>query len=933
MEKRTSPVVCLALAALLWSSSTVRAGIPQGISQDVPQLEENPSAQPESELLLTNTTDLVGLYLEGYNFPIGSWVWAPGTFFPVFFQPMTIVWADTASLPSGLAGITNSVPTSLESVNAWPLWVTLWPQSNTVTVLQPWSDATLTEFSVPDGFPSWQVYEANLYPSCILFGINYTNCETLVEQGYTQFSPPQVITHAWLMDVGSRDTYWNNLEAQCAAAQTASAASMSSSFMPMDDDDGGGGDPCSLTNLLQAFAVTNIVRNASGSTTITWQSCQFFRYLVFSASSLSTNTQWVPQAYVWGATNASATSWTDTATTNADGSTVTQRFYRVQRILGSPVAAGGESSVVLRPDGSLWVWGTSDGELGDGLVFNFSFMRADGSFVETYLPYPSDVANAASCGVQTITNAVVVAAGGDDYTVVVDATGTVWTFGENGAGQLGNGSAIDPQASPFPISGPPGFTNVVSVAAGFQHTLALCANGTVWAWGNDAFGNGELTNANGALGLGNLLLNLGLSKTNTPFQSQIPPGTVIVAIAAGDAFSLAVDTNGLVWGWGDNEYGEIGAGAPSGVGTLDGTNVPTLVQGVTNVIAIAAGANSSTSDGSIKGGGHSIALTADKRVWTWGDNELGELGNGTTGGYDPTPTVVTNLTNVVAIAGGVGFTLAVTSNGQVYAWGDNSFGELGTNTSAVASANLPMLVAGIGNAVWVSAPRSDDGICDVNGPQTPICVHYPYPSSPNKYVGGMHAMAVTLDPVDGSGQMTNRCWGWGDNTFGQVGTGLNGGAGGATNQVSQYSPAGPLQFCTRCQREVQLGTMGTFQAQCNGTLYLYFNTDNFTGYNAVGGGGSYTTTILGSNSAVICSNVTVLATNSQGIAVGTVTIGNVYTFNASGYCVYDYNHDQADANGKDSVSSNLVGCSFSFLNVTNSVCPSDRCFSLVGKIQ
>ena len=390
-----------------------------------------------------------------------------------------------------------------------------------------------------------------------------------------------------------------------------------------------------------------------------------------------------------------------------------------------------------------------------------------------------------------------------------------------------------------------------------------------------------------------------------------------------------MDTNGLVWGWGDNEYGEIGTGAPSGVGTLDGTNVPILVQGITNVIAIAAGANASSSDLQITGGGHSIALTADKRVWTWGDNEFGELGNGTTGGYNPTPTVVTNLTNVVAIAGGLGFTLAVTSNGRVYAWGDNTFGELGTNTSAVASANLPMLVAGISNAVWVSAPRSDDGICGEAGAQVPICVYYPYPGRP-EYVGGVHAMAMTLDPVDGTGQMTNRYWGWGDNTFGQVGNDLS---GGATNQVSQYSPAGPLQFCTRCQREVQLGTTGTFTAQCNGTLYLYFNTDNFTGYNTAGGGGSYSATILGSNSAVICSNVAVLATNSQGIAVGTITIGNVYTFNASGYCVYDYQHDQATPDGINSVTSNQVDCSFANLNITNAVCPSDKCFSLVGKIQ
>jgi len=333
------------------------------------------------------------------------------------------------------------------------------------------------------------------------------------------------------------------------------------------------------------------------------------------------------------------------------------------------------------------------------------------------------------------------------------------------------------------------------------------------------------------------------------------------------------------------------------------------------VIAIAAGVSASSYDADITGGGHSIALTADKRVWTWGDNEFGELGRNT-GTFDPSPGLVTALTNqtVVAIAGGVGFTLAVTSNGQVYAWGDNTFGELGTNTNAVAFTNSPMPVAGISNVVWVSAPRSDDGICDSTSPFA-FCTNYAGGS--DQYLGGVHAMAMTLD------QGTNHFWGWGDNTYGQVGNGMN---GGATNQVSQYTPAGPLQFCTRCQREVQLGTTGTFEAQCNGTLYLYFNTDNFSGYNAAGGGGSYSATVNG-------SNVTVYSTNYLGVAVGTVIVGNVYTFSASGLCVYDFEGDQANPDGRDSASSNSVACSFSNLNVTNSICPSDKCFSLVGKIQ
>jgi len=137
-----------------------------------------------------------------------------------------------------------------------------------------------------------------------------------------------------------------------------------------------------------------------------------------------------------------------------------------------------------------------------------------------------------------------------------------------------------------------------------------------------------------------------------------------------------------------------------------------------------------------------------------------------------------------------------------------------------------MLVAGISNVVWVSAPRTDDGICDTLSPYA-LSTNYSGGES-DRYLGGIHVEAMTLDPVDGTGQKTNNYWGWGDNTYGQVGNAIYNGV--ATNQVSQYSPAGPLQFCTRCQREVQLGTSGSFTAECNGTLYLYFNTDNFGGY-------------------------------------------------------------------------------------------------------
>ena len=292
---------------------------------------------------------------------------------------------------------------------------------------------------------------------------------------------------------------------------------------------------------------------------------------------------------------------------------------------------------------------------------------------------------------------------------------------------------------------------------------------------------------------------------------------------------------------------------------------------ISNVIAIAAGYS------------HTVALTADKTCWTWGDNAYGELGRT---GDVTVPLPVSGLSNVAAIAAGNNFTLAV-SNGWVYGFGDNRSQELGPY-SATSSNGTPLQIPGISNVVLVSAPRPD--------PETR---------------GGQHVVAMT---VDGG---TNQFWGWGDNTDGEVGNG--------STATPQSWPT-QVQFYARCQRCVPLGTGGVFTAQMDGALYLYFNTDKSQFYNAAG---SYTAVVNGIQFTVPGNN-----NNGSGTFAGMVTNGQVCTYSANGQCLW-YQYDTntvADANGRGP--NGLWDCNdFGNINKTNAVCPMWQCFSLVGKIQ
>ena len=229
------------------------------------------------------------------------------------------------------------------------------------------------------------------------------------------------------------------------------------------------------------------------------------------------------------------------------------------------------------------------------------------------------------------------------------AGGSLLAWGDNQFGQLGNDTTIGSD-TPVKVQLPAG-TRVISMRAGCGHTLALTSTGHVLAWGYN--GDGELGDGT-------------TTSTGTPVKVKLPPGTTVTAVRAGCFHSLALTTTGHVLAWGFSGQGELGNG--STLSSLIPVRVK-LPRG-TKVRAISAGS------------GHSLATTATGRLYAWGANSGGQLGDGTTINRDtPVKVKLPKGTVVTLTAAGEGQSLARTSTGKVLAWGDNTDGALGNGST------------------------------------------------------------------------------------------------------------------------------------------------------------------------------------------------------------------------------------------------------------
>jgi alpha-tubulin suppressor-like RCC1 family protein len=248
----------------------------------------------------------------------------------------------------------------------------------------------------------------------------------------------------------------------------------------------------------------------------------------------------------------------------------------------------------------------------------------------------------------------------------------LFTWGSEDAGALGNGSfgngygGADAQQvdTPAPVALPAGVTQLVgSETDGF----ALLSNGTLAVWGANDYGQ------------------LGDGSGDARARPYVLPGlSGITQVAAHLWNVLALDSSGAVWVWGDNYYGEAGNGTLGGV-----VLSPQRVPGLSGVVQVAAS------------NGSDYALRSDGTVWAWGDNNDGELGDGTTVNR-LSPVLVAGLTGISKIAAGADTAYAIRPDGTVMAWGSNQGGTLGNGTGTGMSA-YPVQVPGLTGVSQISA--------------------------------------------------------------------------------------------------------------------------------------------------------------------------------------------------------------------------------------
>jgi len=313
-------------------------------------------------------------------------------------------------------------------------------------------------------------------------------------------------------------------------------------------------------------------------------------------------------------------------------------FPSAARLPVTRIAAGGFRSLALDSAGHIWTWGASDRPGADPTT--------DNDALPVEVPRPRAMAAP-----------VTALAAGYTHALTIDHDGRVWAWGTNRFGELGDGRDTD-SAVPVPVAMPtaahPPF---VAVSAGVDQSLALDSTGDVWVWGGPGDSAREICHDPAAC-----------PRIRAPRRIPVPPELrmPVTAIAAGSDHALLLDSAGRAWM----------------CDLRTSVQVPTPVGGNYQQFRhIAAGVT------------HWLAIDTQGRPWAWGEGWDGKLGNGSSDDRDqPVPVSLPGLMRlpVQIVAAGQTHSLALDTDGQVWAWGGNTSGQLGNRSTMDSPVAVPV---------------------------------------------------------------------------------------------------------------------------------------------------------------------------------------------------------------------------------------------------